>query len=130
MSVDNSSSVSKRSREIGTSVESCMEANPRAQEMLRTSGKTTEEACWIDLAVAGDRVPNALAISHHDKTLEVLEIRSRMPTEIILLYDIEQFEELCNNCLELRQLSITFPITSVSEAEPSSLFTTYQVKRY
>ena len=73
-------------------------------------------------------LPNALAISHHDKTLEVLEIRSRMPTEIILLYDIEQFEELCNNCLELRQLSITFPITSVSEAEPSSLFTTYLVK--
>ena len=75
-------------------------------------------------------LPKALAISHHDKTLKVLEIRSRMPTKIILLYDIEQFEELYNNCLELRQLSITFPITSVSEAEPGSLFTTYLVKPY
>ena len=73
-------------------------------------------------------LPKAAAISHHGKTLQVLSIRSRMPSTAILLYESEQIEEICNNCLELRQLSITFPITSVSDAEPSSDFTTYLVK--
>jgi len=45
------------------------------------------------------------------------------------MYESEQFEEICNNCLELRQLGITFPITSVSDAEPSSEFTAYLVKQ-
>ena len=72
-------------------------------------------------------LPKAAAISHHGKTLQVLSIRSRMPSTAILLYESEQIEEICNNCLELRQLSITFPITSVSDAEPSSDFTTYLV---
>ena len=73
-------------------------------------------------------LPKAATISHHGKTLQVLGIRSRMPPTAILLYESDQFEEICNNCLELRQLGITFPITSVSDAEPSSDFTTYLVK--
>jgi len=73
-------------------------------------------------------LPKPATISHHGKTLQILGIRSRMPGMTILLYESEQFEEICNNCLELRQLGMTFPITSVSEAEPSSDFTTYLVK--
>lgn len=72
-------------------------------------------------------LPKAAAISHHGKTLQLLSIRSRMPSPAISLYESDQIEEICNNCLELRQLSITFPITSVSDAEPSSDFTTYLV---
>ena len=73
-------------------------------------------------------LPKPAAISHHGKTLHILGIRSRMPTTAILLYESEQFEEICTHCLELRQLGITFPITSVSDAEPSSDFTTFLVK--
>ena len=75
-------------------------------------------------------LPKAAAISHHGKTLQILSIRSRMPATAILLYESDQFEEICNNCLELRQLGITFPTTFVSDAEPSSDFTTYLVKPY
>lgn len=74
-------------------------------------------------------LPKAAAIAHHGKTLQILGVRSRMPTTAILMYESEHFEEICNNCLELRQLGITFPVTSVSDAEPSSDFTTYLVKQ-
>ena len=72
-------------------------------------------------------LPKASAVSLHGKTLEVLGIRCRIPSETILLYNAEQFEQLCSNCLELRQLGITFPVTSVSDAEPSIMFTRYLV---
>ena len=72
-------------------------------------------------------LPKASAISNHGKSLRILGIRSRMPATAILLYENDQFEEICNHCLELRQLGITFPITSVSDAEPSDDFTTYLV---
>ncbi|KAL2045738.1 hypothetical protein N7G274_002169 [Stereocaulon virgatum] len=70
-------------------------------------------------------LPSASAIAHHGKTLQILGVRSRMPRPPILSYDSEQFDEICTNCLELRQLSVTFPPTSVSNATPSTEFKTY-----
>lgn len=72
-------------------------------------------------------LPSASAIARHGKTLQILGVRSRMPRSAILMYESEQFDEICTNCLELRQLSITFPPTSVSNATPSTDFKTYLV---
>ena len=72
-------------------------------------------------------LPRASAIAHHGQTLQMLGVRSRMPHSAILMYESEQFDEICTNCLELRQLSVTFPPTSVSNAAPSADFKTYLV---
>lgn len=72
-------------------------------------------------------LPRASAIAHHGQTLQMLGVRSRMPHSAILMYESEQFDEICTNCLELRQLSVTFPPTSVSNASPSADFKTYLV---
>ena len=72
-------------------------------------------------------LPRAGAIAHHGKTLQMLGVRGRMPHSAILMYESEHFDEICTNCLELRQLSITFPSTSVSDATPSADFKTYLV---
>lgn len=65
--------------------------------------------------------------SPHSQSLLVLGVRSRMAGSNLIVYESDPFEEICNNCLELRQLGITFPITSVSNADPSSDFTAYLV---
>ena len=72
-------------------------------------------------------LPRAGAIAHHGRTLRSLSVRSRMHHTDTQMYDSEQFDEICSNCLELRQLSITFPPTSVSDAAPSSDFKNYLV---
>ena len=72
-------------------------------------------------------LPRAGAIAHHGKTLQSLSVRSRIPQQGIQMYDNEQFDEICANCLELRQLSITFPATSITDAAPSIEFKTYLV---
>ncbi|MCJ1274043.1 hypothetical protein MMC21_001837 [Puttea exsequens] len=66
-------------------------------------------------------LPKAGAIGHHGKTLQILGVRNRMPQGLVM-YEPDQFEEICTSCLELRQLSVTFPNTSVSDAFPSSEF--------
>ena len=72
-------------------------------------------------------LPRAGAIAHHGRTLRSLSVRSRMHHTDTQMYDSEQFDEICSNCLELRQLSITFPPTSVTDAAPSHDFKTYLV---
>ena len=72
-------------------------------------------------------LPNPTAIAHHGKTLQVLGIRSRTASSNPMRYETEQLDEICTACTELRQLSITFPTTSVSDAHPSSEFKQYLV---
>lgn len=72
-------------------------------------------------------LPNPTAIGHHGKTLQVLGIRSRAASSNPLRYESEQLDEICTACSELRQLSITFPPTSVSDAHPSSDFKAHLV---
>ena len=74
-------------------------------------------------------LPNPTAIAHHGKTLKVLGIRSRTASSNHMRYESEQLDEICTACTELRQLSITFPPTSVSDAHPSADFKTYLVGR-
>ena len=71
-------------------------------------------------------LPKAGAIGHHGKTLQILGVRNRMPQGLVM-YEPDQFEEICTSCLELRQLSVTFPNTSVSDAFPSSEFKAFLV---
>ena len=72
-------------------------------------------------------LPRASAIAHHGKTLRCLGVRARMSSSTIFNYEAEQFDEICTNCTELRQLSITFPQTSVSDAHPNAEFNTFLV---
>ena len=74
-------------------------------------------------------LPSPAAIAHHGKTLQVLGIRSRNATSSLMRYESEQMDEICTACTELRQLSITFPATSVSEAHLSSEFKKHLVGR-
>lgn len=67
-------------------------------------------------------LPNPTAIAHHGKTLRLLGVRSRDPVSNLMRYESEQLDEICTACTELRQLGITFPDTSVSDAHPSSEF--------
>lgn len=74
-------------------------------------------------------LPNPTAIAHHGKTLRVLGIRSRTAQGNPMRYDSDQLDEICTACTELRQLSLTFPSTSVSDAHPSSEFKQHLVSR-
>ena len=71
-------------------------------------------------------LPGASAVAHHGKTLKCLSIRSRMESHTTL-YERDGFDEICNNCTELQQLSMTFPPTSVSDANRNTEFNTYLV---
>ncbi len=79
------------------------------------------EVLHVDIKNFG-RLPNPTAIAHHGKTLRTLGIRSRTVSSNPMRYESEQLDEICTACTELRQLSITFPTTSVSDAHPSSEF--------
>ena len=74
-------------------------------------------------------LPSTTAIAHHGKTLQVLGIRSRNAESNAIRYESEQLDEICSACTELRQLSCTFPSTSVSDAHPSSEFKQHLVGR-
>ena len=67
-------------------------------------------------------LPNPTAIAHHGKTLQVLGVRGRTETSSLMRYETDQLDEICTACTELRQFSITFPTTSVSDAQPSPDF--------
>ena len=69
-----------------------------------------------------DALPNPTAIAHHGKTLQALGIRGRTDTSSLMRYETDQLDEICTACTELRQFSITFPTTSVSDARPSRDF--------
>ena len=74
-------------------------------------------------------LPNPTAIAHHGKSLKVLGIRSRTSPYSHMRYESEQLDEICTACTEIRQLSITFPATSVSDAHLSSDFKAHLVGR-
>ena len=76
-----------------------------------------------------DELPNPAAIAHHGKTLQVLGIRGRSASSEPVRYESDQLDEICTACTKIRQLSITFPATSVSDAHPSSDFKTHLVGR-
>lgn len=86
------------------------------------------EILHVDIKNFGG-LPNSTAIAHHGKTLKVLGIRSRAASSNPTRYESEQLDEICTACTELRQLSITFPTTSVSDAHPSSEFKTHLVSQ-
>ena len=67
-------------------------------------------------------LPNPTAIAHHGKTLQVLGVRSRTEASSLMRYETDQLDEICTACTELRQLSVTFPTTSVSDPRPSPEF--------
>ena len=67
-------------------------------------------------------LPNPTAIAHHGKTLQVLGVRGRTESSSLMRYETDQLDEICTACTELRQFSITFPTTSVSDARPSPDF--------
>ena len=74
-------------------------------------------------------LPSPTAIAHHGKTLQVLGLRSRTSSSDTIMYQSDQLDEICTACTELRQLAVTFPVTFVSDAHPSSEFKTYLVSR-
>lgn len=82
------------------------------------------EILHVDIKNFGG-LPNTTAIAHQGKTLTILGIRSRTASSNTMRYESHQLDEICTACTELRQLSITFPTTSVSDARPSSEFKTY-----
>lgn len=71
-------------------------------------------------------LPKHTAVANHGKTLRVLGIRSQTASSDLLEYDSYQFDRICTACTELRQLSITFPNTCVSDAKPSTDFKGHQ----
>ena len=79
------------------------------------------EILHVDIKNFGE-LPNPTAIAHHGKTLQILGIRSRTASSNPMSYENDQLDEICTACTELRQLSITFPTTSVSDARPSVEF--------
>ena len=83
------------------------------------------EILHVDIKSFGG-LPNPTAIAHHGNTLQILGIRSRTASSNPMTYDSDQFDEICTACTDLRQLSITFPNTSVSDANPSPDFKAHQ----
>ena len=104
-------------------------AEPHALEAFEglLEGLNGLEILHVDLNSIGG-LPKPSAITNHRRTLRVLAIRSRMgPPELPQLdslkcYEQAQFDEICTQCTELRQLSITTPETFVSNPRESPEF--------
>ena len=60
-------------------------------------------------------LPRIASIVHHKKTLTSLSIHSQLNRDVVHIYLNEDFNRICTECTELRQLSIFFPKTSAEE---------------
>ena len=104
-------------------------AEPHALEAFEglLEGLSGLEILHVDLNNIGG-LPKPSAITNHRKTLKVLAIRSRMgPPEqpqldSLKCYEQAQFDEICTQCPEVRQLSITTPETFVSDPQETTEF--------
>ena len=72
-------------------------------------------------------LPKVSSIMCHRKTLLSLSIHSQMSHNNVYNYSEEDFGRLCDECKEIRQLSVMFPKTSVDLAIPSPEFTNFLV---
>lgn len=85
------------------------------------------EVLHVDLKNVGG-LPKPSAIANHRKTLKIVAVRSRMdPIEepqldTLKCYEQGQFDEICTQCTEIRQLSITTPVTYVSDPHETHEF--------
>ena len=72
-------------------------------------------------------LPKVTSILSHKRTLTSLSIHSQFTKEIVHHYAEEDFQRICSECSNLRQLSMNFPKTSVEAALPSAEFRAYMV---
>ena len=74
-----------------------------------------------------DALPKVAALTHHGKTLTSLSVHSQSSSTEVHNYENTDYGEICNECTELRQLSVIFPSTTVAHADPSPDFKTFLV---
>ena len=72
-------------------------------------------------------LPKVSSITCHRKTLLSLSMHSQMSHNNVYTYSEEDFSRLCDECKEIRQLSVMFPKTSVDTAVPSPEFSIFLV---
>ena len=104
-------------------------AEPHALEAFEglLEGLSGLEILHVDLKNIGD-LPKPSAVTNHRKTLKVLALRSRTGSleqpqlETLKCYEQGQFDEICTQCTEIRQLSIATPETCVSEPRETTEF--------
>ena len=72
-------------------------------------------------------MPKVATITHHRKTLTSLSVHSQLSHIIMHHYVEEDFNKICTECTELRELSIMFPKTTVEHAVPNPDFEAYLV---
>ena len=73
-------------------------------------------------------LPKVGLILLHKKTLTSLSIHSQQSRDAIHTYSEEDYNRLCTECSQLRQLSIMFPKTTVEHAAPSPEFLAFRVR--
>ena len=108
-------------------------AEPHALESFEglLEGLLGLEVIHVDLRNIGG-LPKSSAITHHAKTLRILALQSRTRHDNAHFYSLdcykqEEFDEITTECAEIHQLSIATPKTDVSDAKPSSEFTSFLV---
>lgn len=70
-------------------------------------------------------LPKVSTLTHHGKTLKSLFVYSGGSETY--MYETQEFDEICTNCTELRQLSITFPSSIIIDAVLNSEYKSYLV---
>ncbi|MCJ1384471.1 hypothetical protein MMC17_007588 [Xylographa soralifera] len=71
-------------------------------------------------------LPKVGPIILHKKTLTSLSIHSQQTRDAIHTYSEEDYDKICTECSQLRQLSIMFPKTTVEHAVPSPEFLAFR----
>ena len=72
-------------------------------------------------------LPKIGPIVQHRKTLTSLSIHSQINKDSVMTYSEEDYSRICNDCSNLRQLSVMFPKTSVELPLPTSEFSAFIV---
>ena len=79
---------------------------------------------WLDEM---DAVPKAGAITRHKKTLTSLGIHCQKNRDKVHSYTEDDYREICNQCTEIRQLSLAFPQLESESEYLSADFDTFLV---
>ena len=72
-------------------------------------------------------LPKVAVLIQHRKSLVSLSVHSQQSHDNIFTYSINDYGRLCEECSELRQLSIMFPETKVEPPSPSHEFVAFLV---
>lgn len=72
-------------------------------------------------------LPKVGPITLHKKTLTSLSVHSQQTRDNIHTYSEEDYDRICTDCSQLRQLSVMFPKTSIELSVPSPEFVTFKV---